>query len=106
DPDYMHTYADRHPQFVLEDVRVPDSLRLGEVGAAGELANDWFVAERTHIGARCAGAMERLLTLAVDWATERVQFGERIFDFQGVSFPLADSAADAAGARPPHREAA
>ncbi len=23
DPDYMHTFADRHPQFVLEDVRVP-----------------------------------------------------------------------------------
>ena len=23
DPDYTHTFADRHPQFVLEDVRVP-----------------------------------------------------------------------------------
>jgi len=106
DPDYMHTYADRHPQFVLEDVRVPDSLRLGEVGAADDLANDWFVTERIHIGARCAGAMERLLTLAVDWATERVQFGERIFDFQGVSFPLANSAADASAARLLTREAA
>ncbi len=34
------------------------------------LTNEWFVEERLHIGARCAGAMERLLTLAVDWATE------------------------------------
>jgi len=33
-------------------------------------------------------------------------FGERIFDFQGVSFPLADSAADAAAARLLTREAA
>jgi alkylation response protein AidB-like acyl-CoA dehydrogenase len=106
DPAYMHTYADRHPQFVLEDVRVPDSLRLGDVGAADDLANEWFVTERIHIGARCAGAMERLLTLGVEWATERVQFGERIFDFQGVSFPLADSAADAAAARLLTREAA
>jgi alkylation response protein AidB-like acyl-CoA dehydrogenase len=50
--------------------------------------------------------MERLLTLAVEWATERVQFGTRIFDFQGVSFPLADSAADASAARLLTREAA
>jgi alkylation response protein AidB-like acyl-CoA dehydrogenase len=106
DPDYMHTFADRHPQFVLEDVRVPDSARLGEVGAADDLANEWFVNERIHIGARCTGAMERLLTLAVEWATERVQFGERIYDFQGVSFPLADSAADASAARLLTREAA
>jgi acyl-CoA dehydrogenase len=106
DPAYMHTYADRHPQFVLEDVRVPDAARLGEVGAADDLTNEWFVTERIHIGARCSGAMERLLTLAVEWATERVQFGSRIFDFQGVSFPLADSAADASAARLLTREAA
>ena len=99
DPDYTHTFADRHPQFVLRDVRVPSSAILGGIGRADELTNEWFVEERIHIGARCSGAMERLLTLAVEWATERVQFGERIFDFQGVSFPLADSAADAAAAR-------
>jgi acyl-CoA dehydrogenase len=106
DPNYMHTFADRHPQFVLEDVRVPDAGRLGAVGAADDLSNEWFVAERIHIGARCAGAMERLITLGVDWATERVQFGSRIIDFQGVSFPLANSAADASAARLLTREAA
>ena len=106
DPDYTHTFADRHPQFVLRDVRVPSSAVLGGVGNADKLTNEWFVEERIHIGARCAGAMERLLKLAVDWATERVQFGERIFDFQGVSFPLADSAADAAAARLLTRECA
>ena len=106
DPDYTHTFADRHPQFVLEDVRVPASAILGGLGRADELTNEWFVEERIHIGARCAGAMERLLGLAVDWATTRVQFGQRIYDFQGVSFPLADSAADAAAARLLTREAA
>jgi alkylation response protein AidB-like acyl-CoA dehydrogenase len=106
DPDYTHTFADRHPQFVLEDVRVPDGQRLGAVGEADELTNEWFVEERIHIGARCAGAMERLLTMAVEWAANRVQFGERILDFQGVSFPIADSAADASAARLLTREAA
>ncbi|HEY7827546.1 MAG TPA: acyl-CoA dehydrogenase family protein, partial [Candidatus Limnocylindrales bacterium] len=71
DPDYMHTFADRHPQFILEDVRVPAGSILGGVGRADELTNEWFVEERIHIGARCSGAMERLLSLAVEWATER-----------------------------------
>jgi alkylation response protein AidB-like acyl-CoA dehydrogenase len=106
DPDYTHTFADRHPQFVLEDVRVPADAVLGPVGAADELTNEWFVEERIHIGARCSGAMDRLLTEAVDWATERRQFGQRIYDFQGISFPLADSAADASAARLLTREAA
>jgi acyl-CoA dehydrogenase len=106
DPDYMHTFADRHPQFVLTDVHVPATAVLGGVGEADALTNEWFVEERIHIGARCSGAMERLLTLALEWATERVQFGERIYDFQGVSFPLADSAADASAARLLTREAA
>jgi alkylation response protein AidB-like acyl-CoA dehydrogenase len=106
DPDYTHTFADRHPQFVLDDVRVPASAILGGLGRADALTNEWFVEERIHIGARCFGAMERLLGLAVDWATERVQFGSRIYDFQGVSFPLADSAADASAARLLTREAA
>jgi alkylation response protein AidB-like acyl-CoA dehydrogenase len=106
DPDYTHTFADRHPQFVLTDVRVPADAVLGGVGEADNLTNEWFVEERLHIGARCSGAMERLLTLAVEWATERVQFDSRIYDFQGVSFPLADSAADAAAARLLTREAA
>jgi len=106
DPDYTHTFADRHPQFVLTDVRVPAAAVLGGIGRADELTNEWFVEERIHIGARCSGAMERLLGLAVEWATNRVQFGGRIYDFQGVSFPLADSAADASAARLLTREAA
>ncbi len=106
DPDYTHTFADRHPQFALLDVRVPASTILGGIGRADDLTNEWFVEERIHIGARCTGAMQRLLALGVDWATSRIQFGQRIYDFQGVSFPLADSAADAAAARLLTREAA
>ncbi len=70
------------------------------------MTNEWFVEERLHIGARCTGAMERLLGLGVEWATGRVQFDQRIYDFQGVAFPLADSAADASAARLLTREAA
>jgi acyl-CoA dehydrogenase len=47
----------------------------------------------------CVAAMGRLLEEAIDWAASREQGGSRILDYQGVSFPLADSAADAAAAR-------
>jgi alkylation response protein AidB-like acyl-CoA dehydrogenase len=43
--------------------------------------------------------MRRLLSETVDWTIQRQQFGSRIFDFQGVSFPLADSASDCLAAR-------
>jgi alkylation response protein AidB-like acyl-CoA dehydrogenase len=39
--------------------------------------------------------MERLLEIGTAWALERRQFGQRIMDFQGVSFPLADAACSA-----------
>ena len=43
--------------------------------------------------------MWRLLEESVAWAIEREQGGNRIFDYQGVSSPLADSAADTAAGR-------
>ena len=64
DPDYTHTFADRHPQFVLTTSASRRRPCSAASGAADELTNEWFVEERIHIGARCTGAMERLLTLA------------------------------------------
>jgi alkylation response protein AidB-like acyl-CoA dehydrogenase len=43
--------------------------------------------------------MQRLIEDGIGWAAGRVQGGTRLLDHQGVSFPLADSAADAAAAR-------
>jgi alkylation response protein AidB-like acyl-CoA dehydrogenase len=80
-------------------VPVPDDAVLGGVGAADELQRAWFLEERLAIAARCVGAMWRLLEEATSWAIQRRQGGQRIFDYQGVSFPLADSAADAAAGR-------
>ena len=72
---------------------------IGEVGEGKDLQRAWFMEERLGIAARCVGAMWRLLDETVAWAAAREQGGSRILDYQGVSFPLADSAADAAAAR-------
>ena len=55
--------------------------------------------ERLFIAARCCGAAERLIDIATAYAKERVAFGSPISDFQGVSFPLADSVAELLAAR-------
>jgi acyl-CoA dehydrogenase len=92
DPPFTHTFPVGHPTVRFEGIELPDSQRLGAVGAGDALTNEWFIEERVHIAARCVGAMERLLEIGTDWALQREQFGQRIMDFQGVSFPLADAA--------------
>ena len=94
DPAFTHTFPFTHP-VVRFRCEVPDAARLGEVGAGDSLTNEWFVEERVHIAARCVGAMERLIEIGTAWALEREQFGSRLMAFQGVSFPLADSACEA-----------
>ncbi|MGA8805001.1 MAG: acyl-CoA dehydrogenase, partial [Solirubrobacterales bacterium] len=99
DPDFTHSYPDRHPTIRFTDVEVGPEDFIGEIGGGDDLQRSWFSEERLGIAARGVGSMWRLLEETVDWATAREQGGERIYDYQGVSFPLADSAADAAAGR-------
>jgi acyl-CoA dehydrogenase len=99
DPPFTHTYPHGHPTIRFTDVEVPDDAVIGGVGGGDELQRAWFTEERIGIAARGVGSMWRLLEESVAWAIEREQGGSRIFDYQGVSFPLADSAADAAAGR-------
>jgi acyl-CoA dehydrogenase len=99
DPPFTHTYPHGHPTIRFTDVEVADDDVIGGLGGGEELQRSWFTEERIGIAARGVGSMWRLLEEAVSWAVEREQGGARIFDYQGISFPLADSAADAAAGR-------
>jgi acyl-CoA dehydrogenase len=99
DPAFTHSYPDGHPTIRFDEVEVAETDVIGGVGGGDELQRTWFTEERLAIAARCGGAMWRLLDETVAWATAREQGGGRIYDHQGVSFPLADSAADAAAGR-------
>jgi acyl-CoA dehydrogenase len=98
-PPFTHTYPHGHPTIRFTDVAVPDADVVGGVGGGDDLQRAWFTEERIGIAARGVGSMWRLLDEAVGWAVSREQGGSRIYDYQGVSFPLADSAADAAAGR-------
>jgi acyl-CoA dehydrogenase len=99
DPAFTHSYPDGHPTIVFRDVEVTEADAIGGIGGGDDLQRAWFMEERLGIAARCIGAMWRLLDETVAWAASREQGGNRIIDYQGVSFPLADSAADAAAGR-------
>jgi acyl-CoA dehydrogenase len=98
-PLFTHTYPHGHPTLRFNGVRVGPDAVIGGLGGGEELQRAWFVEERLGIAARGVGAMSRLLEAAVEWAVGREQGGARLIDHQGVSFPLADSAADAAAGR-------
>lgn len=99
DPPFTHAYPHGHPTMRFTAVELTDADVIGEVGAGEDLQRRWFVEERLGIAARCSGAMQRLVEEGVAWAAGRRQGPDRLLDLQGVSFPLADSAADAAAAR-------
>jgi alkylation response protein AidB-like acyl-CoA dehydrogenase len=99
EPDFTHSYPHGHPAIRFTDVQLDDDAVIGGVGEGDELQRRWFTEERLGIAARGVGSMWRLLEETTAWALERQQGGSRIMDHQGVSFPLADSAADAAAGR-------
>ncbi len=74
------------------DCWVPGSALLGEEGHGFDLAGTWLGSTRLQVAANCLGRAERALDLSVRHAAERVQFGQTIGRFQGVSFKLADMA--------------
>src|SRR3954468_11154950 len=99
DPPFTHSYPHGHPTIRFAGVEVDDDAVIGGVGGGDELQRAWFAEERLGIAARGGGAMWRLLEETTAWAASREQGGARLIDHQGVAFPLADSAADAAAGR-------
>ncbi|HXV36813.1 MAG TPA: acyl-CoA dehydrogenase [Myxococcota bacterium] len=93
-PHFMHTYIFDHAEIALEEVRLPASARLGEIGQGFALTKDWFVEARLQIAAHCVGAATRAAEVANDYAAERVQFDRPIREFQAIEFSIADMATE------------
>jgi len=95
-PGYRNVSHRGYTNSILQftDCRIPRSAVLGEVHKGFEVANTWLGATRLQVAATCLGRAERALELAKQWAVDRVQFGQQIGKFQGVSFKLADMAVE------------
>jgi acyl-CoA dehydrogenase len=95
-PGYKNVSHRGYTNSILEfnNCRVPKSAILGELHRGFEVANTWLGATRLQVAATCLGRAERALELSTQWAVDRVQFGQQIGKFQGVSFKLADMAVE------------
>jgi alkylation response protein AidB-like acyl-CoA dehydrogenase len=77
---------------IFEDCRIPVANFLGKEGRG--FAQHLAVLEtgRISVAAVAVGLMQACLEVSLRYAKERVQFGQPIISFQGVSFKLADMA--------------
>jgi acyl-CoA dehydrogenase len=76
-------------ELFIDDLIVPDSDRVGEIGRGFKLLLDGLNPERLLVGAEAIGIGRGALNIAVEYAKEREVFGRKIGANQGVQFPLA-----------------
>ena len=86
-------------QIVLDDARVDADRLIGAEGDGLRIALSALDGGRLGISAVATGVAQAALDAATAYAKERKQFGQRIADFQGVSFLLADMATGVEAAR-------
>lgn len=76
----------------MDSVFVPTENLVGEEGRGFAAAMHHFDFSRSALGLLCLGAAQASLDEAAVYAQERQAFGQKIAEFQGVSFPLAEHA--------------
>ena len=85
-------------QLVFEDIRVEPSQLVGELHEGFKNAVFGVSMGRIYNSARSLGLARWSLELALNYSTTRQAFGKPISDYQGVTFPLAESAMELHGA--------
>jgi len=86
-------------QVNFDSVRVPIANLVGQEGEGFKIAMSGLDGGRLNIGACSLGGAQRCLDEAIAYTRERRQFGQRIVDFQGTQFTLADMETELQAAR-------
>jgi alkylation response protein AidB-like acyl-CoA dehydrogenase len=79
-------------QVFLENVRIPVTNLLGEIGKGHLIAFNVLNVGRFKLGAMCMGGNKMGATMAVKYANERVQFKTSIANFGAIKYKLAEMA--------------
>ncbi len=89
----------RISEVVLEDCRIPADALVGEEGRGFDYAKRTLAEGRTTLSARCVGAGQKALELALAYAEERQTFGKPLAEHQVIAFRLAQMSARTDAAR-------
>ncbi|MGA8369094.1 MAG: acyl-CoA dehydrogenase family protein, partial [Acidimicrobiales bacterium] len=90
----------------FDAARMPVERLIGAEGQGFAIALSALDSGRLGIAASATGLAQAALDAAVEYATDRRQFGQPIARFQGLQFLLADMAAQVESARATYLEAA
>ena len=86
-------------ELTFDDVRVPAANLLGDEGEGFRIAMETLDRSRLGIAAQAVGIAQGAIDQAVAYAADRSQFGQRVVDFQGIQWLLADMASQTEAAR-------
>ena len=78
-------------ELFFENLEIPAENLIGEEGKGFKYILDGLNAERTLIAAECIGDGYWFIDRATKYANERVVFGRKIGQNQGVQFPIAEA---------------
>ena len=79
-------------QVFFENVKVPAENVLGEIGKGHLIAFNALNIGRFKLGVMCMGGAKRAISVAVQYANERIQFGQPIANFGAIKYKLAEQA--------------
>ncbi len=77
-------------ELIFENCRVPVANRLGQEGEGFKIAMTVLDAGRIGIASQALGIAEAAYEASVAYAREREAFGQKIGEFQGTGFKIAD----------------
>ncbi|MBO9561889.1 MAG: acyl-CoA dehydrogenase [Niastella sp.] len=86
--------ASETAEMIFDNCRIPDTNRLGEVGAGFKQSLKVLDGGRISIAALSLGIAKGAYEASVKYSKERHQFDQPISNFQGISFKLADMATE------------
>ena len=97
--DKLGIRGSKSSQIFLDDVRLSDAQRLGEVGGGFRVAMSTLDGGRIGIAAQALGIARAALEDALAYAQQRRTMGKPIIQHQAISFKLADMATEIDAAR-------
>jgi alkylation response protein AidB-like acyl-CoA dehydrogenase/acyl dehydratase/putative sterol carrier protein len=83
----------------FQNLKVPKENLLGKLNQGFLILMDELDSERVGIAAEAVGCMRTPFEIAVQYSQDRIQFGQPISRFEGVSFKIADMATKIRAAR-------
>jgi acyl-CoA dehydrogenase len=104
---WINPHKNQQHTIHLNNVRVPQTKVLGEVGRGFTLGQKWLVHhDRLLRGSMAIGILSRALEMAIEWAKQRVTYGRPIADRQAIQWMLTDVYIDIMTLRAASRETA